>query len=726
MLNKPIRNTQDFLLSNYFVEGLRITFGVICPPLILAHFGMLQYGITLSLGAICVSIVDTPGPMHHRRNAMLVTIALLFIVSIIVGLTNKNIIFTGVILVIFSFIFSMFLLFGNRASAIGVAVLLVMVLSIDDIRPWNEVLLSAGLVLCGGVWYAILSYTIYRIRPYRLAQQVLSDSILQVAEFLRAKAKFYEEKVNYDKNFKSLVELQVEVSQKQDEVREVLFRTREIVKESTPQGRFLLVVFTDMVDLFEQVMSTYYNYEQLHNQFDKAGILYRYKLIINKISYALDDIAFALKTGGTPIISNTLDQDLLNLKSEIEKLEQTESSEYNALGIIALKNIEVNIENIVQRVKNIVSYFNKKERSKIKNGDIDVAKFVNKQQIDIKILVDNLNFKSAVFRHSLRVSIVMLVGYIAAKSLDFSHSYWILLTILVISKPGFSLTKERNYHRIIGTVIGAFIGMGILHFVNDKNTLFFILIVFMIGAYSFQRKNYVISVLFMTPYILIMFDFLGLGTMAVARERIYDTLIGSGIAFTASYLLFPNWEKEKLKEAMVNTLKSNAEYFKQVIRLYFEDENDITSYKLARKDIFINSSNLSSLFQRMFSEPKSKQIYIKELHQFTVLNHLLTSYVASLALYIKEHNFISVNRDSLKLIAEHTTFLLNSSVDNLFYDKEGINNVQLIHRKNEEENVLHADIQENNTAIIEEHFDLIQKVAYDIYKITEKINVKNF
>ena len=43
--------------------------------------------------------------------------------------------------------------------------------------------------------------------------------------------------------------------------REVLFKTREIVRESTPQGRFLLLVFVDMVDLFEQVMSTYYNYK---------------------------------------------------------------------------------------------------------------------------------------------------------------------------------------------------------------------------------------------------------------------------------------------------------------------------------------------------------------------------------------------------------------------------------------------------------------------------------
>ena len=35
-----------------------------------------------------------------------------------------------------------------------------------------------------------------------------------------------------------------------------------------------------------------------------------------------------------------------------------------------------------------------------------------------------------------------------------SHSYWILLTIVVILKPNFSMTKQRYNDRLIGTLIG--------------------------------------------------------------------------------------------------------------------------------------------------------------------------------------------------------------------------------------------------------------------------------
>ncbi|TDQ11681.1 FUSC family protein [Pedobacter metabolipauper] len=718
MINRPVRSIQDFLLSTYFADGLRITVGVLCPSLILAQFGMLQYGMTLSLGALCVSVVDTPGPIVHRRNAMLITTASITLISIIVGLTNNNNYFIGVLLVICSFIFSMFFVYGLRAASIGTASLLVMVLSIDDIRPWNEVLLYALLIFTGSIWYTALSYTFYRIRPFRIVQQSLSESIHVISDFLRAKAKFYHQNTSYDDNYADLLQLQVHVHEKQDAVREILFKTREIIRDSTPEGRFLLLVFVDMVDLFEQIMSTYYNYKQLHEQFDSSGILLHYESVIRKIADELDDIAFALKSGGTPSLPTSLIEDVEKLKNEITQLELNNTdNKYNTLGILALKNIEVNIENILSRVKTINGYFNKKEKKNLKPRKIDVDRFVSSQSIDLELLYDNFTFSSSIFRHSLRVAIVMLVGFLVAKTLNFSHSYWILLTILVISKPGFSLTKQRNYQRLIGTVAGAFIGMGILMYVHDKNTLFVLLLICMIGCYSFQRKNYVVSVLFMTPYILVLFDFLGMGGLSVAKERIYDTMIGSGIALLASYSLFPNWEYEKLKEAMVSMVNANLNYFEQVTFLYAEPVTDLTNYKVARKEVYVASANLASLFQRMFSEPKSKQILIKELHQFTALNHLLSSYVATLSLYKKEHAFEFPNFEELKPVVQNTTYLLNMSVENLVTPKEAINNVPLIRRNGTD------DAAQTGGFVISEQFDLIQKVAYDIYKLSEKIKI---
>ena len=185
----------------------------------------------------------------------------------------------------------------------------------------------------------------------------------------------------------------------------------------------------------------------------------------------------------------------------------------------------------------------------------------------------------------------------------------------------------------------------------------------------------------------------------------------------ASYSLFPTWEHEKLKEAMLNIIKANKAYYAQVARLYFEKNYNRTEYKLARKEVYVSTANLASLFQRMFSEPKSKQLFIKEVHQFTTLNHLLSSYIATLSLYNKEHEFTFESFEALKPISNNTDYLFDMTIENLEQSKAIIDNVPLIR-------VADTGFKINKGQdLVPEQFDLIQKVAYDIYKLTVKIKI---
>ena len=127
----------------------------------------------------------------------------------------------------------------------------------------------------------------------------------------------------------------------------------------------------------------------------------------------------------------------------------------------------------------------------------------------------------------MRVSLACLVGFITAHRLFLGHhSYWVLLTIIVILKPGFSLSKQRNYERLIGTIIGGIIGFLLLKFVPNKDAQFILFIALMVGTYSFTRLNYTIAVIFMTPYVFLLFQFLGVTQMSLIQERIIDTAIG--------------------------------------------------------------------------------------------------------------------------------------------------------------------------------------------------------
>ena len=78
----------------------------------------------------------------------------------------------------------------------------------------------------------------------------------------------------------------------------------------------------------------------------------------------------------------------------------------------------------------------------------EAQKFLTKESYNHRVLVENLNFNSPIFRHSLRLSVVTIIGYLI-ETFEVQNSYWILLTIIVIMRPGYGLTKQRSrtYYR---------------------------------------------------------------------------------------------------------------------------------------------------------------------------------------------------------------------------------------------------------------------------------------
>jgi uncharacterized membrane protein YccC len=204
------------------------------------------------------------------------------------------------------------------------------------------------------------------------------------------------------------------------------------------------------------------------------------------------------------------------------------------------------------------------------------------------------------------------------------------MTIIIILKPAFSLTKQKNKDRLLGTIGGGILGLLLLYFVHDKVILFSFLVFFMLGTYTYKTLNYIVMVIFLTPYILILFHFLGLGALNVASERLLDTTIGSVLAALGSYFLFPVWESSQLQTYMADVLKANIHFMQQLLDLFAGNKISSLDYKVVRKELFVSTANLAAALHRMLSEPKNKQQHKNEIYEFVVLNNLLSSNVASL------------------------------------------------------------------------------------------------
>jgi len=631
-----IREYKSFINSYYVSEGIRITIGLTLPAVLLSYFGQLPAGIIISLGASCVIMVDNAGPIHHRRNAMLVCDALIFIVSLVTGFVAHSPWLLGLLIAVFCFSFSMIGVYGSRASSIGLAALFVMVLNIDrDNQGW-QVLRNAVFVLAGGLWYTILSLMLYSFRPYKLAQQALGDCIQATGDYLQTKASFYGRDFDSEKNYTQLLRQQSSIHEKQNLVRELLFKSRDVIKDSTKIGRTLLMIFLDIVDLFERVMTSYPNYEALHGYFGEADILPKFQQLMIAMADELNEIGIAIKSGKSLPDSGEIQAKIQDLKTYFIQFRDEHRSASTLEGFIILRQILDGLEDMGDRLRILHAYTNfDGSPGKRKLPDPDYyEQFVTHQEIDPKLLLDQFSLQSNTFRHSLRVAIATVTGYIISTFFPFGHSYWILLTIIVILKPAYSLTKKRNYDRLFGTIAGAVLGILVLHFVKTKDGLFIFLIIFMVGAYSFMRVRYLVFVLLMTPYILLLFYLLNPANFKlVITDRVIDTAIGSAVAFLANLLILPAWEHEQISDYLVNMIDANRNYFQQAITLPIGKAVS-TSYRLSRKETYVSLANLSDAFNRMLSEPKRKQKNTGSLYQFVVLNHQLTSYIGSLSSFI--------------------------------------------------------------------------------------------
>src|SRR3546814_10383674 len=119
-------------------------------------------------------------------------------------------------------------------------------------------------MLSGGTWYFLLSVVLLQIRPYFSARQGLADCLLETAEYIRIKASFYEDHPDLDQNFKNLVDIQVKISEKQEEVRELLLKRRSDIQGSNSISRSLVMNFVETVAILEQshrksIRTNFYN-----------------------------------------------------------------------------------------------------------------------------------------------------------------------------------------------------------------------------------------------------------------------------------------------------------------------------------------------------------------------------------------------------------------------------------------------------------------------------------
>jgi uncharacterized membrane protein YccC len=624
---------RTFLFSHYFSTGLRIATGIVGLTFLTYFIADLPTAIAVAMGALCTSLMDMPSPLRHKFNEMLAGVLLCSVVALLVSLCSQVewLLFTVIVLV--SFLASMMVVYGKKAMPLQFAALFAMMLASEAPATPLQALRHGALFFAGGAGYMAYAMVVVWLLQRRLKQQVLAEALYELAVYTSIKAGCYDSANSLPRQMEKLVREQSVLAERQQASRDLILRGKP-----APDEAILVQVHYAMFDLYELLLSTHTDYVLLRQHFADGPILPLLGDLVGKAARDIEAVAYAM-TRDEPSRATTDYRDELRALDEVLRgLPSGEGEDFDAQ--VALHATVSKIGEVIAMIGRLHAASQARalsERALPMVPHSDLTPFLTQQRYSIGILLSNLRWSSPVFRFALRVAMAIAVGLVSSRWLPYtSHGYWTALTIAVILKPSFSLTRQRRADRLVGTLIGCMITAVILHFVHAPAALIGFLFVATAAAPTFLSIKYRYTAVAASVQALLLIGLtVPVGASAIG-ERLLDTLLGTLIATFFSYVL-PSWEYQNLPRLVDAVLDANRKYIDAAADLLLKRTDDDVHYRISRKRLMDSLATLSAALGRMLDEPAAKQRAPSELNRFTVQNYLLVAHMAALRLLLQRY-----------------------------------------------------------------------------------------
>ena len=604
-----------------------------------------QQSMPLVLGIIAGGLVDLDNRLTGRLKNIFYTLIAFSISSLCVQLTlGKGLEFT-LLMTIITFVFTLIGAVGQRYRTISFGTLVVAVYTTLTYLPDTLWYLNPLLILCGTLLYSIITIIVYLFFPNRPVQENMAKSFVALAEYLEAKAAFFD-----PDDIEQLSNKQVTLAMKNSTLidafntcRTALFYRIRGQNRHSRTTKMLKFYFSAQ-DIHERVNSSYFNYFELAQQLKNSDLIFRIQRLLELQAQACRDVAQSLRQNKTYNYNLRLEKAILGINQSLE-IHAKNYSDANDKRLFALKTLIDNLQGVDWQLRHL------EQAQSVQEENSEKAKIHNEQITGLKniwlAIRSHLNFNSQLFRHAIRLSIVVFISCIIVEFFQLDRGYWILLTAIFVCQPNYSATKKRLKQRIIGTILGVIIG-SLLPYIQPTLALQLGLIVVTSTLFFFFRSNnYSYSTFFITLQVLISFNVMGFDIHTATFSRLLDTLIGALIAWFAVSYLWPDWRYLQLDKVIHQAIKSDAKYLLYVISQLQFGKGDPLKYRIARRNAHDYAAALSTTLADMSSEPQKYKAHLQEGFELLKINYSLLSYISALGAY----------RQNLKRTTQTISFL---------------------------------------------------------------------
>src|SRR5450830_526939 len=623
-------NPRTFFYSHYFHLGLRFGAGLVGIIWLTLAISVMHTAMSVGIGALCTALMDLPSLLRDKLNEMLASVLLCSIVTLVVSLCAPYFWLLIAVLVLLSFFASMMVVYGKKSMPLQLATLFIMTMSMEHQMAPLQALTHAGLFTLGGLAYLAYAMAISWLLRHRIKQQVLAEALFELAAYIDIKVDFYDTRYNLTEQFNKLVRHQALLADRQQASRDLILRAHQNSKDA-----IVVQVHVCMLDLYELILSTHTDYALLRQHLADSDVLKSLHDLAYKAARDIESVAYAVTRKRASYAQIQYEQEWAEIEAEIARLQAKGESAQEALATLraqrnkirALLKMIAELHVASQKVSEHVPFWR----------GADMAPFLSQPKYELTTLFASMRMESPVFRFALRVSMAICAGLAIAHWLPYAaRSYWIVLTIVIILRPTFSMTRQRRADRIIGTIIGCVLTALVIRFVHSDIVLMAILFLAVVAMPTFIYLRYRYTAIAVSLMILLQLHLVAPSNPHLVTERLIDTFIGAVVATIFSFVL-ANWEYQSLPRLVRQVLNVNLAYMQASFELLQGRTFDDIAYRIERKRLMDSLAALSSALVRMLDEPASKQRAVEDINLFIVQNYLLVAHVAALRSILGRH-----------------------------------------------------------------------------------------
>jgi uncharacterized membrane protein YccC len=160
----------------------------------------------------------------------------------------------------------------------------------------------------------------------------------------------------------------------------------------------------------------------------------------------------------------------------------------------------------------------------------------------------NLNTNT---RMAIRAALAAWLCLLVTEHFYLARGYWAVLTALSLITPSLGAGIYQSFMRFIMTIFGCLVGWGIyLLFKHQPEILLLITLMVIFTMVYTLYHDYVLRMMVTGISVVMLFSFLGGWNLALLWVRVYETLLGAGIALALNALVLPEFSKNDVKKEL--------------------------------------------------------------------------------------------------------------------------------------------------------------------------------